>query len=171
MREISITGGEPLTRKKTALSNKILRELNDLKRKYDNERFSLLPALYLFQREYGWLSAEALEKVGEILGVPKTTVKSVSTFYAMFRHKPMGRHLIQLCTNVSCMIMGCERLTDILKTRYGLGPNATTHDGRFSFLVMECIGVCDIAPAMVVDTDLYGNLTEDSLIGILERYE
>lgn len=60
-------------------------------------------------------------------------------FYAMFRHKPIGRHLIQLCINVACMIMGAERLVDILKSRYNLEPNGTTDDGRFSLVIMECI--------------------------------
>ncbi|MCL5022052.1 MAG: NADH-quinone oxidoreductase subunit NuoE [Nitrospirae bacterium] len=153
------------------MDNKILDEINELKRKYEDERSCLLPALYLFQREYGWLSPEALERVAEILNIPKATVKGVSTFYAMFSHKPMGRHLIQLCTNVACMIMGGERLLDILKGRYGLEPNLTTPDRRFSLVIMECIGACDTAPAMLVDTDLHGNLTEENIIGILERYE
>lgn len=152
------------------MNKRILDEINELKRKYDDERFCLLPALYLFQRECGWLSPEALERVGELLNVPKATVKSTSTFYAMFRHQPMGRHLIQLCTNVSCMIMGGERLLDILRARYGLEPNTTTPDGRFSLLIMECIGACDTAPAMLVDTDLCGDLTEENIVGILEGY-
>ncbi len=153
------------------LKTEILNEINELKRKYDNPRFSLLPALSLVQREYGWLSPEALDKVGEMLEVSGATVKSVSTFYAMFRHQAMGRHLIQLCTNISCMIMGGERLVDILRERYTLEPNATSPDGRFSLMIMECIGACDTAPAMLVDTDLHGNLTPGSLIEILEKYE
>jgi NADH:ubiquinone oxidoreductase subunit E len=153
------------------LKSEILDEINILKSKCDNARFSLLPLLSLFQREHGWLSPEALDKAGETLNVPRATVKSVSTFYAMFRHQAMGRHLIQLCTNVSCMIMGGEKLVDILREHYALEPNATSPDGRFSFMIMECIGACDTAPAMLVDADLHGNLTAESLIEILERYE
>ena len=152
------------------VNNRILAEINELKRKYDNERSCLLPALYLFQRECGWLSPDELEMVGELLNVPKATVKSTSTFYAMFRHQPMGRHLIQLCTNVACMIMGGERLVDVLKGKYGLEPNLTSPDNRFSLVIMECIGACDRAPAMLVDTSFYGNLTEESIIEILEKY-
>lgn len=153
------------------LNHKILEEINRIKSKYHDSRFCLLPALYIFQREYGWLSPEALEAVGEILNIPKATVKGVSTFYSMFSHKPTGRHLIQLCTNVACMIMGGERLLDVLKEQYGLEPNITTPDSRFSLVIMECIGACDTAPAMLVDTDFHGNLTGEKVIDILEQYK
>lgn len=153
------------------INDKTLEKINGIKSKYHDSRFCLLPVLYIFQREYGWLSPEVLEAAGKILNVPKATVKGVSTFYTMFRHEPMGRHLIQLCTNVACMIMGGERLLDILKERYGLEPNLTSSDKRFSLVIMECIGACDAAPAMLIDADLHGNLTEENVIEILEKYE
>ncbi|MDA8215197.1 MAG: NADH-quinone oxidoreductase subunit NuoE [Nitrospiraceae bacterium] len=153
------------------LNERVVIEINRIKSKYHDAQSSLLPALYVVQREYGWLSPDAVAAVGDVLNVPRTTVKGVSTFYSMFRHKPMGRHLIQLCTNVACMIMGAERLVDILKTRYGLEPNSTTDDGRFSLVVMECIGACATAPAMLVDTDFYDNLTEERIADILENYK
>lgn len=153
------------------LNERVVIEINRIKSKYHDAQSSLLPALYVVQREYGWLSPDAVAAVGDVLNVPRTTVKGVATFYSMFRHKPMGRHLIQLCTNVACMIMGAERLVDILKTRYGLEPNSTTDDGRFSLVVMECIGACATAPAMLVDTDFYDNLTEERIVDILENYK
>ena len=153
------------------LNDKLFEEITEIKSKYPDSDSRLLPALYIFQREYGWLSPRVLEAVAEALDIPKATVKGVSTFYTMFRHKPMGRHLIQLCTNVACMIMGGERLADILKERYGLEPSMTTPDSRFSLVVMECIGACDKAPAMLVDTDFHGSLTEESVTDILERYK
>ncbi len=152
------------------LDNRILDEINELKSKYDDVNSCLLPVLYILQREYGWLSPEALETASETLNIPAATVKGISTFYSMFAHKPMGRHLIQLCTNVACMIMGGERLVDVLKGKYGLEPNLTSPDNRFSLVIMECIGACDRAPAMLVDTSFYGNLTEESIIEILEKY-
>jgi NADH-quinone oxidoreductase E subunit len=153
------------------LSEKAVVEINQIKSMYHDAQSSLLPALYVVQREHGWLSPDAVEAVGDLLNVPKAAVKGVSTFYSMFRHKPMGRHLIQLCTNVACMIMGAERLVDILKSRYGLEPNNTTSDGRFSLVIMECIGACGNAPAMLVDTDFHDNLTEENIVEILEKYK
>ncbi len=131
---------------------------------------SLLPALYIAQRRLGWLSEEALTVVSETLRIPKAKVRGVASFYAMLRHKPVGRHLIQICTNISCMIMGAERLVDMLTHRYGVQPNGTSPDGRFSLVIMECIGSCGTAPAMLVNTDFHQDLTEDSLREILERY-
>ncbi|MBI5213908.1 MAG: NADH-quinone oxidoreductase subunit NuoE [Nitrospirae bacterium] len=153
------------------LSENAVKEIGLIRNKYHDVQSSLLPALYVVQREHGWLSPEALKEVGEILNVPKAEVKGVSTFYSMFRHKPMGRHLIQLCTNVACMIMDAERLVDILKSRYGLEPNGTTDDGRFSLIIMECIGACGTAPAMLVDTDFHDNLTEKYIEEILAKYK
>ncbi len=149
----------------------IMDEIRDLSRKYPDRRGALLPALYVVQKEAGWLSQEALDTVSRALNLPQATVKGVATFYAMYRHRPMGRHLIQLCTNVACMIMGAERLVDLISGRYGLEPGGTTDDGRFSLVIMECIGACDRAPAMLVDTDFHADLTADNIFEILEKYE
>ena len=111
-----------------------------------------------------------MEAVGELLNVPKATVKGVSTFYSMFRHRPGGRHLIQLCTNVACMVMGAESLVDILRGKYGLEPDGTTADGRFSLVIMECIGACGTAPAMLVDTDFHDNINVHTIVTTLEKY-
>ena len=111
-----------------------------------------------------------MEEVGGLLNVPNATVKGVSTFYSMFRHRPMGRHLIQLCTNVACMVMGAESLVDILRGQYGLEPYGTTADGRFSLVIMECIGACGTAPAMLVDTDFHDNINVHTILPVLEKY-
>lgn len=152
------------------LSDAAIRELKEIRTKYPTARGALLPALYIAQREYGWLSPDAYEAVSEVLGVPKAIARGVGAFYAMYKHTPAGRHVVQLCTNVSCMILGAERLVDLLKSRHGLEPGGTTADGRFSLVIMECIGACGTAPAMLVNDDFYENLTEQSLEDILEKY-
>ncbi len=153
------------------LNDKVITEINRIKGKYQDARSCLLPSLYVVQKEDGWITPDAMAAVGDLLNVPKTTVKGVATFYAMFINKPMGRHLIQLCTNVACMVMGAERLVDLLKEKYGLEPNGTTADGRFSLVIMECIGACGTAPAMLVDTDFHENLTEKNILDTLEKYK
>jgi NADH-quinone oxidoreductase subunit E len=145
-------------------------ELERIRMRYPTARAALLPALYLAQREHGWLSPEAYEEVSDLLGVPKAIARGVGTFYAMYKHKPAGRHIVQLCTNVACMILGAERLVDLLKNRYGLEPGGTTADKRFSLVIMECIGACGTAPAMLVNDDFHENLTEESIVRILENY-
>ncbi len=149
----------------------VLKEINDIKQKYPNSRSALLPALYIAQMEFGWQSEDAMKHVAQALNLPEAEVRGTATFYSMYKHKPMGRHIIQLCTNVSCMILGAERLVDFLKNKYGLLPNSTTEDKRFSLVIMECIGGCDKAPAMLVNADFYGDLTEKSIVEILEKYK
>lgn len=139
--------------------------------KYPQREAAVLPALYVAQKDYGWLSQEALRKVSESLNLPDAFVRGVATFYYMYRNKPLGRHLIQICTNVSCMLFGGERIVDILKERYHLEPGGTTEDGRFSLIIMECIGACDMAPAMLVGKDLHGRLNENNIFEILDRYK
>jgi NADH-quinone oxidoreductase E subunit len=151
-------------------SETAIKELRDIRKKYPTARAALLPALYVAQKEFGWISPEAYEAVSEILGVPKAIARGVGTFYAMYKHRPAGKHIIQLCTNISCMILGAERLMDFLKNRYGLEPGGTTSDGRFSLVIMECIGACGTAPAMLVNDDFYENLTERYIDEILEKY-
>ncbi len=153
------------------LSEKAIKQVDEIIARYPAKRSAVMPALYIAQMEFGWLTPEAIEAVSEATGVPKATVKGVATFYAMYKHKPIGRHLIQLCTNVSCMIFGAERLVDIIKNKYGLEAGGTTADGRFSLVIMECIGACGTAPAMLVDTDFHENLTEENIVKILENYK
>jgi len=148
-----------------------MKELEEIRLKYPNARAALLPALYVAQREFGWLSPEAYGAVSDLLGVPKAIARGVGTFYAMYKHKPAGRNIVQLCTNVSCMILGAERLVDFLKNKYGLEAGGTTQDGRFSLVIMECIGACGTAPAMLVNDDFFENLTEKYIEEILERYK
>lgn len=148
----------------------VIKELDEIRKKYPSIKSALLPSLFVAQREYGWLSQKALMAVADYLNLPPATVRGTASFYSLFKNKKAGRHLIQLCTNISCMVLGSERLKDILKRDYGLEPGGTSSDGRFSLLIMECIGACDTAPAMLVNTDSYGNLTELNLAGILEKY-
>ena len=153
------------------LSETAIKELNEIRVKYPEVRAALLPALYVVQREFGHLGSDAYEAVSEALGVPKSIARGVGTFYSMYKHKPMGRNIIQLCTNVSCMIFGAERLVDFLRNRYGIEAGGTTLDGRFSLVIMECIGACGTAPAMLVNDDFYEKLTEKYIEEILLKYK
>ncbi len=138
--------------------------------KYPDCKGALLPSLYIAQKEFGWLSPDAYAAVSTTLVIPKATVRSVGSFYTMLRNRPMGRNVIRLCTNVACMILGAERLQDLLKNKYGLEDGGTTPDKRFSLVIMECIGMCGNAPAMLVNDDTYGDLTEQTIEEILAKY-
>ena len=149
----------------------VLQEIEDIKDKYPDRKSALLPALYIAQREFGWLSNEAMVSVSKALNVPEAHVRGTASFYSMFRHNPVGRHVIQLCTNISCMILGAEKLVDFLTKKYGVTAGGTSGDRRFSLVIMECIGACGTAPAMLVNTDFHDNLTEQRIGEILEKYK
>ena len=149
----------------------VIKEIDEIRQKYPDRKSALLPSLYIAQREFGWLSHEAMTCVAKSLNLPEALVRGTASFYSMFKHKPVGRNLIQLCTNVSCMILGAEKLKDFLITRYGIQPNGTSDDGRFSLVEMECIGACGTAPAMLVNTDFYEDLTEKNIVEILDKYK
>ena len=152
-------------------SEAVLGEIAEIIKRYPDSKSALLPSLYIAQREFGWLSQDALRCVADSLNLPAATVRGTASFYSMFMSKMTGRNLIQLCTNISCMILGSGKLQDFLNDRYGLKPGSTTGDGRFSLLIMECIGACDGAPSMLVNEDSYSNLTEEKIAGILEKYK
>lgn len=153
------------------MRTELAKEIIKLGERYPTAGATLLPALYLAQKDFGWLSPEALEFVAETLDLPKATVKGVATFYSMYKNKPMGRHMVQLCTNVSCMVFGAEKLVDLLAKKYGLTPGGTSPDNRFSLVIMECIGSCDKSPAMLVNTDFHYYLDETNIIEKLEQYK
>jgi NADH-quinone oxidoreductase subunit E len=96
---------------------------------------------------------------------------SVATFYNLIFRKPVGRHIILVCTSVSCWVMGHEQILDHLRERLGIGLGETTTDGRFTLLPNVCLGACDLAPALMIDDDLHGNLDTQKIDEMLAGYE
>jgi NADH-quinone oxidoreductase subunit E len=124
--------------------------------------------LYLAQRDFGgWLSDAALAEVAVEMGLPDTLVASVASFYTMLHRKPVGRHLIQVCTNISCSLMGAEHLLDHVGQKLGIRPGETTPDGKFALMEVECLGSCGTSPMMQVDGRYYENLTVEKIDQIL----
>ncbi|MBF0537700.1 MAG: NADH-quinone oxidoreductase subunit NuoE [Nitrospirae bacterium] len=144
--------------------------IKDIMGRYPTHQAAVLPSLYAAEEVYGWLNEEAMREVSAHTAVPAAEIKGVATFYAMYKTRPMGRHVIQLCTNISCMIAGSDDLVEALRQEYALAPGSTTEDGRFSLVLMECIGACGTAPAMLVDTSAYDSLTTEKMLAILQEY-
>ena len=152
------------------LSERAKEEILRLQGLYPQARSALLPALFVAQGEAGFLSQEVLEEVAELFQLPVNEVASVASFYALFHRKPVGRHVIHFCTNLSCMLNGAEEILDHLCRRLGVRPGETTGDGLFTVKEAECLAACDIAPMMLVDEEIYGHLTPQKVDEILERY-
>ncbi len=143
-------------------------EIEKIRDEYPDPQSALLPALHLAQKEYGgWLPDEALAEVAELLALPLTQVTSTASFYTMFHRRPVGKHLIQVCTNISCSLLGAEHLLDHISRKLGIAVGETTPDGRFTLLEVECLGSCGTAPAMQVDEALYDQLTTERIDEIL----
>ncbi len=151
------------------LSDKARAEIQQLKARYPHPNSALLPALALAQEETGWLSPEALEEVAEAMGLSPAQVGSVASFYTMFNRRPVGRYLVQVCTNISCSLLGAEHIVEHLKRRLGIEVGQTTSDGLFTLVEVECLGSCGTAPMMQVNDVYYENLTEERVDQILEE--
>jgi NADH-quinone oxidoreductase subunit E/NADH dehydrogenase (ubiquinone) flavoprotein 2 len=133
------------------------------------KRAAIMPTLWLAQEEFGWLSNETMEYVAGLLELPPAFVASVASFYTMYNKRPIGRHHVQVCTNLSCALRGADTIVDCLRSRLGIGLGETTADGRFTLSEVECLGSCGTAPMMQVDDDFWENLTEESTLAVVDR--
>jgi NADH-quinone oxidoreductase subunit E len=149
------------------------RELQTLIKRYPPDRKSaaMLPALRLGQEIFGYASPAVQQLAAERLGVSPARAEEVATFYVMFHTKPIGRHLVEVCTNVSCCLTGGDRLFEYLKKKLELANGETTRDGRITLREVECLGSCGTAPAVLVDEEMYERIDTqklDQLIGGLK---
>ncbi len=149
------------------LSDEIRAEIKQFKGRYPDPRSALLMALHTAQREHGWLSPEVMRDVAEVMGLSPTEVASVASFYTMFNRQPVGENLIQVCTNISCSLLGAEHIVEYLKSKLGIDVGETTPDNKFTLVIVECLGSCGTAPMMQVNDTYYENLTEDKIDRIL----
>ncbi|MCY3769440.1 MAG: NADH-quinone oxidoreductase subunit NuoE [Gammaproteobacteria bacterium] len=153
------------------LSDAALREIDRELAKYPDDRrqSALLAALRIAQDERNWLSSETIEYVARLIQVPPVRAYEVATFYSMYDLHPVGRHKISVCTNISCMLRGCDVIAEHLKSRLGVGWGETTQDGRFTLKEVECLAACAGAPMMQIGRDYYENLTPEKVDAVLEE--
>lgn len=133
-------------------------------------RSMVLTALYIAQEQYGHLSEEALQRVAERLGLSLKDVYTAASFYSLYRTKPAGQYVIQVCEGLSCFLNGgAERLVDYLCGKLGVEVGETTSDGKFTLETVQCLASCGTSPAMRINDELYDHLTEDKVDAILEQ--
>jgi len=150
----------------------VIAGVDELRSRYPTEEALLLPALHLAQDAAGgWLSEETVAAVAELLSLPVAKVAGVVSFYDMFHDRPVGRHRIRLCTNLSCQLRGADQLADLLRSQLGVEPGDVTADGRCSWVPFECLGSCDTAPMAMIDDDYHENLTPDTLRRAVEELD
>jgi bidirectional [NiFe] hydrogenase diaphorase subunit len=129
---------------------------------------ALIEALHAAQEAFGFLDSDALEFVGDTLGVPHSRVFGVATFYSFFTLKPQGQHTTVVCTGTACYINGAGEILEQFRGRLGVKPKETTPDGKISLLTARCIGACSLAPAVVVDGEMQGKANAAELMATLE---
>lgn len=127
--------------------------LDEVVKRYppDQLRSAVLPALYLVQYQQGYITANAMRHVAELLGMTPADVEDVVSFYTMFYTKPVGKFVLQVCRTLSCALNGAERVTEELTARLGITPGQTDAGGIFTLLEVECLGACDRAPVVMVN--------------------
>lgn len=132
-------------------------------RRYPNTQAACLPILHLAQDEFGYLSKEAMDLVAHRLSLPAAHVYGVATFYTMYHREPTGKHVLMMCTNVSCMLRGGYDTLHKLEQKLGIKAGQTTPDGEFTLVEEECLAACADAPAMICGQRYFLNLTPDKV--------
>ena len=156
------------------LSPAIRSEIDTWVAKYPPEwkRSAVMAALQIVQDvNGGWLTTELMDAVADYLEMPPIAVYEVASFYSMYETKPVGRHKICVCTNVSCMVNGSDRVLEHIEGKLGVRLGQTTADGKFTLKEVECLGACGGAPMMQIGRQYYENLTPEILDSILEGLE
>ncbi|MDA8237651.1 MAG: bidirectional hydrogenase complex protein HoxE [Chloroflexi bacterium] len=137
-------------------------------RRHGDRPQALIEALHAAQEAFGYLDSDALEFVGDTLGVPHSRVYGVATFYSFFTLKPQGEHTCVVCTGTACYINGAKEILGGLERRLHVRPKETTADGKVSVLTARCLGACSLAPAVIVDGDVQGKVDAGELVAQLE---
>jgi NADH dehydrogenase (ubiquinone) flavoprotein 2 len=145
--------------------------LETMLKRYPTKRAALLPALWMVQEARGWISDEAMVETAQVLDLTAAYVQGVVTFYTMYHQHPVGRHFIQVCTTSPCNLCGAENVVRALLEHTGCGElGATSPDGRFTVIEVECLGACGFVTPVLVDDDFIESVKPDAVPALLERY-
>jgi NADH-quinone oxidoreductase E subunit len=126
-------------------------QIQELAAEYPQSRSAVLPALRLAQEQYGWLSPEALREVAGALDVTPAYCQAVASFYDMFHMKPVGRHLVEVCTNISCALVGAQQVLEAFESELGVKAGETSEDGGVTLRALECAGGCGWGTVVAID--------------------
>lgn len=150
------------------LNENNLKRVEELKRRYPTTQALTLPVLWMVQEQEGYVSEASMKEVAELLNVSTGHVLGVVTFYTMFQTEPTGRHHIEVCTNVSCMLRGSGKILKHLEQRLGVKCGETTSDRKVTLSETECMGACGYAPMLAIGEDYHEHLTPESVDRLLE---
>ena len=146
------------------------REVEEVAKRYPDSRSAVLPALRLAQEHNGgWLPVEALCEVADVLDLTPAYCQAVASFYDMFHLEPVGRHMVEICTNLSCALVGAQRVVEAFESALGVRAGETTEDGEITFRAVECLGGCGYAPVVAVDERYHQHVKPEDAASIVEE--
>jgi len=138
--------------------------------KYEAQPSNLIPLLQESQEEFGYLPRQVMEKISDYLELPVSKIYGVATFYAQFRFEPLGKHMIKFCHGTACHVKAAEAITETIENELGIKTGETTEDGMFTIERVACLGCCSLAPVIMVDGEVHGNLTREKAKKVVEQY-
>jgi len=148
--------------------DKLIKQAKKIVKLYPQKRSALGPLLHLAQSKDGYISDDSVSVISELVGITEVQVKSVSTFYSMYKQEPTGKYLLSVCKSISCEINNSNSIIDVVKDFTGLNNNETDEEGLFTFEAVECIGACGGAPAIQVNYETVEGLSTENTLNLCE---
>ncbi len=149
-------------------SQETYKQFEEVLTHYPTKRAAIMPTFWLAQKEFGYLSPDAMEYIGQLLGLSPAYVGAVASFYTMYNKEPVGKYHLQVCANLSCTLLGAEHIIECIEHKLGIGLGQTTADGKFTLSEVECLGSCGTAPVAQINDDYHENLTPEGVLQLLE---
>lgn len=149
---------------------KVDEKLEKIAKKYKNVEGGIISALHEVQDTYGYISSTAQKYLSKELNVPMSEIYGIITFYSRFSLVPKGKYNIQVCMGTACYVKGSEKVLNRFKEKLGIKEGETTSDGKFSIESVRCIGACGLAPAIVINEEVYGKMDEKKVDELIEKY-
>ena len=144
-------------------------EIQGFAARYPDSRSAVMPALRAAQERYGWLSPDALREVADALDLTPAYCKAIATFYDMYHLEPVGKHVVEVCTNLACALVGAQRVVEAFENELGVAAGETTEDGSITFRTIECAGGCGYAPVVVVDSRYHEPVAPEDVPALVEE--
>ena len=149
----------------------VRKAVRTLVKEQGHEKAELIPILQNINSKFGYISDDAIQELSEQMNIPSSHIYSVATFYRMLSTEPRGRHVIQFCESAPCHVAGGRLVWQKLKEELGIAKGETSEDEKWTLLTTSCLGVCGVGPVMVVDNNIYGNVTPEQVSDILSNYK
>ena len=137
--------------------------------RYPRKQAALLPLFHLIMHEYGFIAPQAIDEASQLLEVSAAEVQDAATFYEEFRFEPSGKYVVNVCRSISCEILGHEKILNRIKEVFGIENFETTDDGLITLFEVECLGLCEKAPAALINGEIHGPLTPDGFVQTLKN--